>query len=433
MHKYHLPTYIISLPERDERRKHALREFEGKTLFDVHVFPAIKHERGAVGLWRSIVEIVAKAKKNKDDAILICEDDHTFTPAYDESCFIQNLFRAAEYGAQVLLGGIGNVRNAVPVCNDMMWIDWFWCTQFMVVYSTAYDDILNANFDEHFDVADEFLSKILSNKLVFFPFISEQHDFGYSDVTMSNNRHGTIGLYFEKTAHKLKAYQRIFNKYGLVKQFKKEVAIVQHPYLTSTTEPKLHLGCGNIIKQGWLNVDINPVEGAERMDASKHFPFPNESFKYIYSEHLIEHLNYIEGRNMLDECYRILRKGGILRIATPSLESILDIYTHPKESLHSRYISWSNHKYAPWLVQDFYNSEAPACLLLNNIMHLWGHKLIYDKETLTAMLRISGFEKIRVCRIGQSEIACFKGAEQHGRIIPNWANELETMVLEVVK
>lgn len=184
----------------------------------MHIFNAVRRRRGATGLWRSIVGIVTEAKSRGCDAVLICEDDHTFTYAYNENCFINGVFRAAEYGAQLLLGGIGNFHNAVPVDDGMMWVDCFWCTQFMIVYSTAYDDILKADFNEKIDVADEFLSTILSNKLVITPFISVQRDFGYSDVTKNNNNNSIITQHFERAIHKQKAYQRIFNKYGLNRQ-----------------------------------------------------------------------------------------------------------------------------------------------------------------------------------------------------------------------
>ena len=66
-------------------------------------------------------------------------------------------------------------------------VDWFWCTQFIVVYASLYDRILSYNFDD--DTVDGVLSELASCKLVIHPFISEQKDFGYSDVTLSNQEH----------------------------------------------------------------------------------------------------------------------------------------------------------------------------------------------------------------------------------------------------
>lgn len=207
-------TYIINLPNRKDRKESILHEFAGRKEFNLHLFPAVEHKRGALGLWKSITEIVRDAKERSEEAVLICEDDHHFTSAYDANVFTESVYRAAEYGCDLLLGGIGNFRNLIPVDSHLMWVDWSWCTQFMVVYSTAYDTILQSDFNEETDVADEFLSRILSNKLVFSPFISVQKEFGYSDVTKSNNGIGKVSCYFKKAEALANIYRRVVEKYN---------------------------------------------------------------------------------------------------------------------------------------------------------------------------------------------------------------------------
>ena len=71
----------------------------------------------------------------------------------------------------------------------------------MVVYRSAFRRILEADFGSA-DVADEFLSRVLPNKMVIFPFISVQRDFGYSDITASNNRPGEITCHFRNAEEK---------------------------------------------------------------------------------------------------------------------------------------------------------------------------------------------------------------------------------------
>lgn len=190
-----IPTYVINLPSRTDRKAHILQEFEGKPEFDVHLFKAYERDRGADGLWLSIREIIRQAKDNEEEVVLICEDDHTFTPSYDREIFLRSVIEAGEQGCQMLSAGVGNFGDAIPVTHRRWWVSWLWCTQFIVIYSNAFEEILNAQFNED-DVADEFLSKILKNKQVLYPFMSIQKDFGYSDVTSSNNKKGTItGLF----------------------------------------------------------------------------------------------------------------------------------------------------------------------------------------------------------------------------------------------
>lgn len=208
-----IPTYVINLPERVERRQSIEKEFKGRKEFELHIVEATRHEIGAVGLWKSIKGIIQEVvSKNEDDVIIICEDDHIFTESYQRDLFISQICRAAQLNTQILFGGIGGYENAVKISDDMFWIDWNWSTQFMVVFKPAFEKILKARFTKR-DVADEFLSKIISNKIVLYPFISRQKDFGYSDVTASNNNKGHIEDLFDKTEARLRRMMDVFQKY----------------------------------------------------------------------------------------------------------------------------------------------------------------------------------------------------------------------------
>lgn len=55
-------------------------------------------------------------------------------------------------------------------------------------------------------------------------------------------------------------------------------------------------------------------------DVRKKLPFNDDSIDFIYSSHLIEHLRKDECEKMLGECFRILKKGGLIRLTTPDLE-----------------------------------------------------------------------------------------------------------------
>ena len=59
-------------------------------------------------------------------------------------------------------------------------------------------------------------------------------------------------------------------------------------YLESQTIRKLHLGAGGNDPTEWLNTDIFPTGEEVHVDATKPFPFPDGSFQYIFSEHMIQ-------------------------------------------------------------------------------------------------------------------------------------------------
>lgn len=208
-----IPTYVINLKCRTDRLEHVLQQFADKVEFDIHVIEACTHPIGAVGLWQSIVKIVKQVKDSDDDVIIICEDDHTFTEDYDRDRMIHNIIEAASQGVELLSGGIGGFGNAVPITVNRYWIDWLWCTQFIVLYRPIFQKILNYEFKET-DTADGVFSVLTTHKMVLYPFISIQHDFGYSDVTHSNNEiSGKITQHFKMADKKLSMYQKVFLKY----------------------------------------------------------------------------------------------------------------------------------------------------------------------------------------------------------------------------
>ena len=89
----------------------------------------------------------------------------------------------------------------------------------------------------------------------------------------------------------------------------------------------INLGCGGNFRKGWINIDIvsnNPDVIA--YDLSKGIPLENDSVDFVYSSHMLEHLPKIEAEKLLREAYRVLKKGGIIRIAVPDLEAIAREY-----------------------------------------------------------------------------------------------------------
>jgi predicted SAM-dependent methyltransferase len=198
-------------------------------------------------------------------------------------------------------------------------------------------------------------------------------------------------------------------------------------YLKSTSEPKLNLGCGNNPAMGWLNADWYPdLPGIIHVNAVEPFPLPTNSFDVVYSEHMIEHMGLQAGINMLGECCRVLKPGGRIRVATPSLRALLQIYEQPSEGLHPRYYDW----HIKWWLQDA-PIKSPATIL-NDFVRNWGHTYIYDEPSLTEALRIAGFQNIEACGLQDSRDPRLRGLANESRM-PEGLLDLHTMTLEAVK
>ncbi|EEI92469.1 hypothetical protein HMPREF0765_2084 [Sphingobacterium spiritivorum ATCC 33300] len=214
MHDFKIPVYIINLKERIDRQTHILNEFKDKPEFEIFLFEAIRDAIGAVGLWKSITAVVKLAKEKGEDLIIICEDDHQFTENYNYNQLLKNIERGERFGANILLGGISWFDYMTQVHPNLFWINSFNATQFVIMYSSFFDCILNATFDAH-ENADFKIAELTESKYVMFPFVSVQREFGYSDVTSRNSEEGYVNELFIHSELKLDHMDTVRKFYNL--------------------------------------------------------------------------------------------------------------------------------------------------------------------------------------------------------------------------
>ena len=200
-------------------------------------------------------------------------------------------------------------------------------------------------------------------------------------------------------------------------------------YLRGHSQPKLQIGSGANVLAGWLNTTLYPfAPNAVFLDASLPFPIPDESFDYVFSEHVIEHLDFDEAARMLRESQRILLPGGRIRIATPDLRQIIAVYAQPQSEPQQAYIRWIMDSFRPQI------GEYNPAHVINQSFHGWRHKFIYDQPTLFSAFGDAGFINIKRVEPGQSQDANLRGIEQHGEYVGSeQAMRYETMVLEAQK
>ena len=202
-------------------------------------------------------------------------------------------------------------------------------------------------------------------------------------------------------------------------------------YLRGPGPHKLEIGAGPNGKPGWLATDLNAgvaSNGARiiALDATKRFPIPTSSFDFIFTEHMIEHVNFDDGLSMLSECHRILKPDGVLRVVTPSLGLLLKVLSSDRSLLEERYRDWSV------TTSDVYPPAVTNAFFLNNFVRNWGHTFIYDHETLRLALKLAGFDDISVCDLNASAHEPLRNIENERRLPAGFLN-LESMVFEAVK
>jgi len=197
-------------------------------------------------------------------------------------------------------------------------------------------------------------------------------------------------------------------------------------YVAAHPVRKLHLGAGPGSPPGWLSTDATPLSAKTvYLDATEAFPIPDEAFDYVFSEHMIEHLPWQSGLAMLKECNRILKPGGTIRVATPDLAVLLELYRGQCDPAGERYVRWIVDRCLPE------PRAYKAAFVINNAFRSWGHQFLYDAELLEMALGEAGFAGVRRCAYGASDDANLRGIESHGHNIgdPEIA-AFETMVFE---
>jgi len=89
----------------------------------------------------------------------------------------------------------------------------------------------------------------------------------------------------------------------------------------------LNLGCGSRFHPDWTNIDMNsssPFVQAHNLRLG--IPYPDRTFDAVYHSHLLEHFAKNEAIGLMQECFRVLKPGGIIRVVVPDLEQIARMY-----------------------------------------------------------------------------------------------------------
>lgn len=166
---------------------------------------------------------------------------------------------------------------------------------------------------------------------------------------------------------------------------------------------KANVGCGKEPFKGWINLDLDSESGADIIwDIKDGLPFDNDTCSFIYSEHFLEHLAIQEGVRFLSECYRSLQKGGVVRIAMPSAQELIQHY-------HEN--SWAQQ---PWLEKYGYAWIKTRAEYINVCFREWDHQWLYDSEELHRRFQEAAFTQIQDVSLGESQYPELRNRETRG-------------------
>lgn len=171
---------------------------------------------------------------------------------------------------------------------------------------------------------------------------------------------------------------------------------------------KVNLGCGPDGIDGWVNFDWGWLPLLSKFpiilstltkfnllamsylrkwpkivlhDLRRGIPLNSNSIDWIYHSNFAEHLEKYELLDLLNECFRVLKRSGKMRLVVPDLDKISKDYMISRDS--DRFC------------REFYGYDKDIDMGFKNIA-VRGHQWMYDEKSILKLLIKAGFKKMQV-------------------------------------
>jgi SAM-dependent methyltransferase len=163
------------------------------------------------------------------------------------------------------------------------------------------------------------------------------------------------------------------------------VSEATHQIDTSAGVRRLNWGCGATAEPGWINSDQKEGPGILTCDILEGLPLADASVDYAVSIHALPELRLDELVPALSELRRVLRTGGVLRLALPDLERGIAAYLRGDA--------------AYFLVPDEDASSLGGKLVIQLLWYGWSRSL-FTPDFAEELLARAGFGEIARCAHG---------------------------------
>lgn len=214
------------------------------------------------------------------------------------------------------------------------------------------------------------------------------------------------------------------------------------------THDKLHLGCGPVTPESWLNVDGSwsarlaryPVlhktalalagrksgfKSTGRIfghDLRRPLPWPDASFTAVYASHLLEHMYLEEADRLLRECFRVLKPGGVVRMVVPDVDPLIRGYLgqpFPKWlDNYEKYDQPTDRFIRGLLMRDPERPRGNVFVRVYDALYdFHSHKWMYNGTSLAAHLAKAGFTDVGVKGCHESRIPGIADVELRERVV----------------
>jgi glycosyltransferase involved in cell wall biosynthesis/predicted SAM-dependent methyltransferase len=161
---------------------------------------------------------------------------------------------------------------------------------------------------------------------------------------------------------------------------------------------KLNIGSFTVMIHDWLNLDILDMKPFanqngfifKQCDVTKGLPFDSNSINLISSSHLLEHISRADGFKFLQECFRVMKSDGVIRIAIPDVYKISHGYSDSSNSFKEIYKENVGVQIAEDDTEAFWNFMTA------------GHVTAYKADDVVRKLKDAGFIDVTIQSPGKS-------------------------------
>lgn len=144
-----------------------------------------------------------------------------------------------------------------------------------------------------------------------------------------------------------------------------------------SNELLIHLGCGKRYLPGYVHVDLAEYEHIDYRHDLRTLPmFSDGCADLIYSSHTLEYLDRVEVQEALREWRRVIKPGGMLRLAVPDFEALVEVYRRTGDL---NYVIGP--LYGRWPIPGS-----------RDVVY---HRTVYDERSLRDVLESAGFVRVR--------------------------------------
>jgi predicted SAM-dependent methyltransferase len=150
--------------------------------------------------------------------------------------------------------------------------------------------------------------------------------------------------------------------------------------MSTTNIKRLNWGCGDWRPEGWINSDIKEGYGINLVcDISQGLPIETDSLDYAVSIHSLPEISYPDLVPTLAELRRVLKPGGVLRVALPDLDRGIAAYQRGDKSY--------------FLIPDDEVKSVGAKFIVQMLWYGYT-RLLFTHDFIIEMLEKAGFSRV---------------------------------------